>query len=159
MEMTPTPAAGKESHAVVQLRERHAPAVLRVERFRGEETVIVRPQSIVEICRFLMQESDLAFEMLTDLCGVHFLDRDYTYEVVYQLYSLKNNQRLRLKVRLAEDESVSSVTVVWPGAGWLEREAFDLVGIRFEGHPDLRRILMPEDYDEHPLRRDFPLSG
>ena len=159
MEVTPTPAAGEESHAVVRLRESHAPAVLRVEHFRGEETVIVKPQSIVEVCCFLKQESDLVFDMLTDLCGVHFLDRDYTYEVVYQLYSLRNNKRLRLKVRLAEDESVSSVTVVWPGAGWLEREAFDLVGIRFQGHPDLRRIQMPEDYDEHTLRRHFPLSG
>jgi NADH-quinone oxidoreductase subunit C len=159
MEMTPPPAAGAGSRAVARLRERHPTSVLEVGIFRGEETVIVQPRSIVEVCRFLKEEPALAFHMLSDLCGVHFLDRDYTYEVVYQLYSFKNNRRLRLKVRLGKGETVPSVTVVWPGADWLEREAYDLVGIRFEGHPDLRRILMPEDYDEHPLRRDFPLSG
>jgi len=157
--MTTPPAAGAESRAATRLRERYPASVLDVGSFRGEETVIVDPRAIVEACRFLKEEPDLAFSMLTDLCGVHFLDRDFTYEVVYQLYSFKNNRRLRLKVRLGKDEAVPSVTVVWPGANWLERAAYDLVGIRVEGHPDLRRILMPEDYDEHPLRRDFPLSG
>jgi NADH-quinone oxidoreductase subunit C len=87
------------------------------------------------------------------------MDRDYAYEVVYHLYSFKHNRRLRLKARLGPEERIASVTSVWSTADWHEREAYDLVGIVFEGHPDLRRILMPEDYDQHPLRRDFPLNG
>ena len=157
--MKPAPQAGAASRAVTLLRGRLPSAVLEVGRFRDEETLIASPGSIVEICRFLKQEPELAFHMLVDLCAVHFLDRDYAYEVVYQLYSFRNNQSLRLKIRLREDEAAPSVTAVWPGANWLEREAYDLVGVRFEGHPDLKRILMPEDYDLHPLRRDFPLSG
>jgi NADH:ubiquinone oxidoreductase subunit C len=89
----------------------------------------------------------------------HFLGRDYDFEVLYHLYSVQKNHRLRLKVRLRENDTVDSVTPVWPGANWPEREAYDLVGVRFHGHPDLRRILMWEGYPYHPLRKEFPLAG
>jgi NADH-quinone oxidoreductase subunit C len=147
------------SPALSGLRERWGLAIRETSEFRGEETVVVDPGSIVPVCRFLRDEETLRFAMLSDLCAIHYLDRDYAYEVVYLLYSFKLNRRLRLKVRLAEGGAVASVTPVWPAADWLERESYDLVGVRFEGHPDLRRILMPEDYDRHPLRRDFHLSG
>ncbi len=152
-------ARESESGAVARLRARFASAIREVQHFRDEETVLINPAAIVEVCRFLMESPELSFQFLSDLCGVHFLEREYTYEVVYHLYSFRNKQRLRLKVRLGPEGRVASVTPVWAGANWLEREAYDLVGIHFEGHPDLRRILMPEDYDQHPLRRDFPLSG
>jgi NADH-quinone oxidoreductase subunit C len=97
--------------------------------------------------------------MLADLTAIHFLDRDWEYEVLYHLYSFRSNSRLRVKVRLAETNHVATVTGVWSGADWQEREAFDMVGVVFDGHPDLRRILMPEDFEFHPLRRDFPLEG
>jgi NADH-quinone oxidoreductase subunit C len=142
-----------------RLRERHPEAVLEVAVFRNEVTVVVAREAIVEIARFLRDDPETSFDLLADLTGVHFLGRDYDLEVVYHLYSLANNHRLRLKVRLRETETVPSVVPVWPGANWQEREAFDLVGVRFQGHPDLRRIIMPEDYADHPLRKDFDVEG
>jgi NADH/F420H2 dehydrogenase subunit C len=150
---------GGGSPALQALRGSWAGAIRESSEFRGEETVVIDPASIVPVCRSLRDDEALQFAMLTDLCAIHYLDRDYTYEVVYLLHSFKLNRRLRLKVRLGQEAVVASVTPVWPAAEWMEREAYDLVGVRFEGHPDLRRILMPEDYDRHPLRRDFHLSG
>lgn len=144
---------------VERLKERFPEAVLDVAEFRGETTVVVATDAIVEIGRFLKDDPDSAFDMLTVVTGIHYLDREYDFEVLYHLYSLPKNHRLRLKVRLREGGTVPSVVPVWRGAGWMEREAYDLVGIRFRGHPDLRRIIMPEDYDGHPLRRDFDVEG
>jgi NADH-quinone oxidoreductase subunit C len=148
-----------EPLAVRKLRERLPACVLEVIEFRGEWTVIVPPADMVEACRALRDEPGLAMAFLADLCAVHFLDRDTEHEVVVLLHSFERNERIRLKCRLAPDESMPTLTGVFPGANWHEREAYDLVGVRFEGHPDLRRILMPEDYDAHPLRRDFPVKG
>jgi NADH/F420H2 dehydrogenase subunit C len=144
---------------VERLKSRFPDAVLAVEEFRGELTVMVPGARIVEIGRYLKDDPESDFNMLTDVIGVHFLERDYEHEVVYQLYSLEKNHRLRLRVRLQPGETVPSLTPVWPGANWPEREAFDLVGVRFHGHPDLRRIIMPEDYPDHPLRKDFDVEG
>jgi NADH/F420H2 dehydrogenase subunit C len=145
--------------AVDRLRERFPGAVLEVTEFRGEITVLVPAERIVEIGRFLRDDPETAFDLLSVVTGVHFLGRDHDYEVLYHLKSLGRNHRLRLKVRAREGEPVPSVTAVWPGAEWPEREAYDLVGVRFSGHPDLRRILMPEDYPAHPLRKDFDVEG
>jgi NADH-quinone oxidoreductase subunit C len=144
---------------VERLKERFPGAVLEVTEFRGELTALVPRERIVEIARFLKEDADAAFNLLTCVLGMHYLERDYDHEVVYELYSLEKNHRLRLKLRLKEGETVPSVTGVWPGANWPEREAFDMVGIRFQGHPDLRRIIMPEDYPDHPLRKDFDVEG
>jgi NADH-quinone oxidoreductase subunit C len=141
------------------LKTRFPGAVLEVTEFRGELTVLVPGEKIVEIGRHLRDDAEGDFSMLSGVVGLHFLERDYEHEVVYQLYSLEKNHRLRLKVKLRPGETVPSLTPVWPGANWPEREAFDLVGIRFQGHPDLRRIIMPEDYPDHPLRKDFDVEG
>ena len=149
---------GSEPREAEKIRERFGDALREVIYFRGEETLVVDPARIVEICRFLKEDPELDFDMLLDITGIHFLEREYSYEVVYLLLSLKRRQRLRLRARLGEEGEIDTVTGVWGTANWHEREAFDLVGIRFRGHPDLRRIIMPEDYVGHPLRKDFPLD-
>jgi NADH-quinone oxidoreductase subunit C len=154
--VTPSPVSEK---AAAALQSRFGADAPSVTVFRGEVTVVVAVSRIVEACRFLKLDPDLSFEMLSDLLGVHFLDKEWEYEISYMLYSLKNNCRLRLKVRLAETNHCPSVTPVWSGANWHEREAYDLVGIVFDGHPDLRRILMPDDFEYFPLRKDYPLEG
>jgi NADH/F420H2 dehydrogenase subunit C len=120
---------------------------------------VVSKDRLLDVARHLREDADAAFEMLTTVVGMHFLSGEHEHEVVYQLYSVSRNQRLRLKVKLRPGEVVASLTPVWPGANWLEREQYDLVGIRFQGHPDLRRIIMPEDYPDHPLRKDFDVEG
>jgi NADH-quinone oxidoreductase subunit C len=128
--------------------------------YRGELTILVRKDDIVRIARYLKDDPDLAFDLLKDVCGVDMLRPEARYEVVYHLYSLKIRSYLRLKVRVEEENAVvPTVTGVWPGAEWHERETYDMFGIKFSGHPDLRRLYMPEDFEHHPLRKDFPLMG
>jgi NADH-quinone oxidoreductase subunit C len=141
------------------LKERFPGAVLDACEFRGEITVVVARDGLIDVARFLRDDPSTAFDLLSVVTGTHFLERDYDYEVLYHLYSLTKNHRLRLKVRLREGDTVPSVTPLWPGANWPEREVYDLVGVRFTGHPDLRRIIMPEDYPDHPLRKDFDVEG
>ena len=149
---------GSEPREVEKVREKFGEALRDVVYFRGEETLVVDPGKIVEICRFLKEDPETDFNLLLDITGIHYLEREYSYEVVYLLLSLTRRKRLRLRVRLGEEGEIDTVVPVWGTANWHEREAFDLVGIRFRGHPDLRRILMPEDYQGHPLRKDFPLE-
>ena len=126
--------------------------------FRDEVTVIVDRAKIVEACRYF--KDDCAFDMLVDLSGVDNYGTDPRFEVVYELCSLTNRNHLRLKVSVPEDDLlVDSVTGVWRTADWHEREAFDMFGIRFRNHPNLKRILMWDGYPYHPLRKDFPLAG
>lgn len=145
------------------IRERIAKHVLSESAFRGETSFAVRAGSIVECCRVLRDE--LGFSFLADLTAVDYLTvRLPRYEVVYLLHRFGEdcgeNLRIRLKVGIGEDDpSVDSVTPVWAGADWLEREAYDMFGITFRGHPDPRRILMPEDYDGFPLRKDFDVRN
>lgn len=144
---------------VEKLREKNAAWVTEVIDAIGEVTVIVPTESIVEICLFLKNEH--GFDMLADLCGS---DRgpedDPRFEVNYHLFSTTHHNRLRLKVLLTEDDAkVGSVEPLWKTANWHERETFDLLGIVFENHPDLRRILLPSDFDGHALRKDYPLRG
>ncbi|CAN5463246.1 hypothetical protein BH18ACI1_BH18ACI1_00950 [soil metagenome] len=126
---------------------------------RGEITITVPPQSIVDVCWVL--KTKYGFDMLADLCGADLgPEEDPRFEVNYHLFSTKHYNRLRLKVLLSEDESnVPTVVTVWKTANWHERETFDLFGIVFDGHPDLRRILLPSDFDGHALRKDYPLRG
>jgi NADH-quinone oxidoreductase subunit C len=157
-ETAPAGAGGLEQ-VIAAIEGRLPGAVLATRQHRGETTAVVDPARIVEICRFLKEEPGLEYVFLVDLFGIHWMDRDYSYEVVYYLHSFRRSDRIRLKARLGEAGRIPTLTGVHPGANWHEREAFDLVGITFVGHPDLRRILMPEDYDANPLRKDFPMKG
>lgn len=144
---------------VEKLKENMAESVVDVIDAFGEVTVIIHRDSIVGVCEFFRDQNQ--FDMLADLCGA---DRgpedDPRFEVNYHLFSTVHYQRLRLKVLLTEDDArVRTVTNVWKTADWHERETYDLLGIKFDGHPDLRRILLPSDFDGHALRKDYPLRG
>jgi NADH-quinone oxidoreductase subunit C len=145
--------------AIKKLQEKFPNSILEVKTFRGEVNVTVQKRDIFEICKFLYSDSDLQYHVLTDLCGVDFFPEPPRFEVVYLLYSMKSNQRLRLKTKVGEAESVSSVESIWKAANWLEREVYDLFGIPFENHPDLRRILLWDGFEGYPLRKDFPVEG
>ena len=138
-------------------------AVLSVEADteRSEVSARVVADRIVEVARFLHDAPEAAFDHLTDICSADYPDDPERFEVIYHLHSLPHRRRIRLKARVTEENpTIPSITSVWKGAEFLEREVYDLMGIRFSGHPDLRRILMPEDYDEgYPLRKDFPTEG
>ena len=125
----------------------------------GDVTAIVARDAILDICNWLRTDDKMAFDMLSDLTAVDYLHRVPRFEVVYHLYSLRHGHRLRLRVPVEEgDEVVPSITSVWKSANWAEREVWDMFGIRFEGHPDLRRILMYEEFEGHPLRKDYPIQ-
>ena len=144
---------------VDKVKEKFPSSILDVATFRDELTVTVAKRDLCEICNFLYSDPDLQYRFLIDLCGVDFLPEIPRFQVVYFLYSMKNGQRLRLKVRVAEGESITSVESIWKAANWLEREVYDLFGISFENHPDLRRILLWDGYEGHPLRKDYPVEG
>jgi NADH-quinone oxidoreductase subunit C len=149
----------KTDLAVDKLREEFPNSVLEVTTFRGEVTITASKGEIFEVCKFLHSDPDLQYHMLTDLCGVDYFPKSPRFEVVYLLYSMKNNQRLRLKAKVGDTESIASVESVWKTANWLEREVYDLFGIPFTNHPDLRRILLWDGYEGNPLRKDFPVEG
>jgi NADH-quinone oxidoreductase subunit C len=118
----------------------------------------VRADSVAEVCEALRDDAETPFNYLSDLTCVHWPERDEApYEVVYNLYSISKNVRVRVKAAAGE-EGVETVTSVWPTANWMEREAYDLFGVTFRNHPDLRRLLLPKDWDGHPLRKDYPLE-
>jgi NADH-quinone oxidoreductase subunit C len=132
-------------------------AVLATHAQHGDATARVAPARLSELLRFLRDDADCAFEMLSDLTVVDRLGEQPRFEVVYHLYSVAKNHRVRLKVGVPEDEPVvASATALFASADWMEREAFDLYGIRFDGHPDLRRILLYDAFEGHPLRKDYP---
>jgi len=135
------------------------PAALEGGKFdRGELTLVIRPDRIVAVCEFLKAER--GYRYLSDVTAVDWYPSEPRFEVVYHLYCHERRERLRLKCRLSGGQpAIASVTPVWSAANWYEREVFDLFGIRFEGHPHLRRILMPEDWQGHPLRKDYPVTG
>ena len=148
------------SKAVVELLTRtFGGAILGTSSQHGDETVILDPQRWLEIHTFLLRDPACQMNMLTDLCGVDYPDREPRFEVVVHLYSLSKKHRLRTKALVGDAEGdgaeVASLTGVWVGATWLERETWDLFGIRFAGHPDLRRILLYPEFEGHPLRRDY----
>jgi NADH-quinone oxidoreductase subunit C len=144
--------------AIEQLRAQFPDAVLDVVEFRGELTARVAREKIGALCQFL--KTECAFDMLTDVSGVDNYGDDPRFEVDYLLYSFAHRRRLRLKVLVPEDDlTVDSVVGVWATADWHEREAFDMFGIRFRNHPNLKRILMWDGYPHYPLRKDFPLAG
>jgi len=155
----PKPSDASGHPLVKKLKDKFGQAIGEAVEFIGQLSVTVERQHIVAICDFLRTDLKTPFNYLSDLTCVHFPDRkEAPFEVVYNLFSITANERVRLKVRVNEQEGVESVTGVWPAANWLEREVFDLFGVHFAGHPDLRRLLLPPDWEGHPLRKDFPLE-
>jgi NADH-quinone oxidoreductase subunit C len=139
-----------------------ADVLLAEETFREQQFFCIKPEAILDVCRELFDYSDLEFRFLADITSVDWYGRpdeaQGRFEVIYNLYSLKHQYRFFIKVRLPGDKpEIQSLTPIWNGANWLEREIWDLMGINFLGHPDMTRILTPDDFDGHPLRRDYPL--
>lgn len=155
----PKPTDAADHPLVRKLKAQFNEAIGDASEFIGQLSIRVQRERIVEVCEFLKNDENAPFNYLSDLTCVHYPDRgDAPFEVVYNLFSIPANERVRLKVSTTEETSVDSVTGVWPAANWLEREVFDLFGIRFANHPDLRRLLLPPDWEGHPLRKDFPLE-
>jgi NADH-quinone oxidoreductase subunit C len=145
---------------VSKVKSKFPESILDASAFRGEITLHLQAEDILPICRFLHDDPELSFDYLTDLCGVDHYPREPRFQIVYHLCAMKNRRRLRLKVFLPDGPPrIASVVSVWKAANWLEREAFDMFGITFLGHPDLRRILLTPDWEGHPLRKDYPLRG
>ena len=137
--------------------------VIKEDKFRGDVSYFIKPESLYNVCEALLESSELDIKYLSDITSVDWLGHDEAkggrFGVIYNLYSLSKQYRFFIKVRLdGETPTIKSLTDLWAGANWMEREAFDLMGIVFEGHPDLKKILTPEDLEGHPLRKDFPLT-
>ena len=151
------------NEALQELRDHIAAAmgahVLGSEIRFGELMLRIEREAIVKVAKFLRDDTNCQFKMLVDLCGVDYPEREERFEVVYHLLSVTKNHRLRVRVCTDEEKPVPSVTGLWPVAGWLEREIFDLYGVLFDGNPDLRRILTDYGFRGHPFRKDFPLTG
>jgi len=147
--------------AAALLQEKFPDEVVEVVEFRGDTTIEVKPEHIVEIMTALKDGHDTGFKYLSMIAGMDYSPASPRFGVVYNLYSHKHHDRITLKARLADDlaPAIDSVAKVWSTAIWHEREAYDMMGIRFHGHPDLRRILMPSDWVGHPQRKDYPLKG
>ena len=149
------------THAQISdaISSRFGKAVRDRSEFRGALTLVLAPEALHQVCEFCRDE--LVFDLLLDISSIDHFEQEPRYELVYELYSLSHNLHLRLKTAAVGDDepSARSVCDIWPTANWHEREIWDMMGIRFPGHPDLRRIIMWEGYPYHPLRKDFPLAG
>lgn len=149
---------------LLRLTSTLGPGIVETHDHRGDHTAVVERSVILGALRFCRDDPDLQFNVLMDLTAVDYLkypEREFgpRFEVVYHLYSLPHNHRLRLKVRVEEDDArAPSAVPLWPIANWFEREVWDMFGIRFDGHPDLRRLLMYEEFEGHPLRKDYPVN-
>ena len=156
----PPPPADKVPPGFIAGLEAAIPgSVTGVSYWVGDWTVIVPSDKILEVARHLRDAPDAAFDLCTDVTATDWPPRAARFDLVYCLYSIRHRHRLRIKAKVADQQSVASVTPVWPAANWLEREVIDMFGIEFTGHPDPRRILMPEDWQGHPQRKDYPLEG
>jgi NADH-quinone oxidoreductase subunit C len=148
----------KTAEVVQQLRAQLGEVIVNEVHFMGEVTLEVRKEHLKDVLSFLKQAPEAGYEVLMDLTGVDYLEPVKQTEVVYWLHNPTNLERIRVTVFAGRDEMIPSVTDLWRGADWYEREVFDLFGVKFEGHPDLKRILMPDDWVGHPLRRDYALT-
>ncbi|MBZ5645904.1 MAG: NADH-quinone oxidoreductase subunit C [Acidobacteriia bacterium] len=150
---TPTPW---EHERVAKLRKQYGSGVKEASTYLGQNYVVVDKSIVHEVLRAMRDEEQ--FDYLVDATAVHYPKREETqFDIVYVLYSFPKNERMRVKTQLKEGEAVASAVPLWPAANWLERECYDMFGIRFEGHPDLRRILLPDEWKGHPLRKDHSI--
>ena len=149
---------------LARLGARLGGGVLDTHQYRGDHTAVLAREALAEALLFCRDDGELSFDLLMDLTAVDYLkfpgrEDGPRFDVVYHLYSTSKNHRVRLKVRVEEDDAVvPTATGLWPIANWLEREVWDMFGVRFEGHPDLRRLLMYEEFVGHPLRKDYPIN-
>jgi len=148
------------SNQIDRINSKYEGVVLDSHDFRGDQTITVQKNTLIDLFKFLRDDPDLDFKFLMDLTAVDYLNRkENRFEVVYHFYSLKHNDRLRVKVPVSEDDcTIDSVSSLWKTANWYEREVWDLYGIKFNGHPDMRRILLYEEFKGHPLRKDYPIN-
>lgn len=143
-----------------KLKEKFPEINFEISEFRDEVTILFDKKNIVEVCHFLKEDEELQYKLCEDITAIDWAKRVDRYSVVYHIFSLKNNTRLALKVNVDESDcSVDSVSSIWKTANWHERETYDMYGITFNNHPDLRRMYMPEEFEYYPLRKDFPLLG
>ena len=142
-----------------RVKARFGAAITEAVATLGQQVIRVEKTAYVDLCRFLRDAEGARFDMCNDLTAVHWPERKgEEFDIVVNLYSVANNRRIRVKVAIADGEACPSVTPLWSGADWLEREVFDMFGIRFDGHPDLRRILLPPDWPGHPLRKEYAIE-
>ena len=143
-----------------KLKKQFSEIDFELSEYLDELTIKLPKEHIVNVCEFLKKDSDLEFLLCLDITAIDWAKRKNRFTVVYHIYSFKNNFRLRLKADVDESDcTIDTVSSVWKGADWQERETYDMYGIKFNDHPDLRRMYMPEDFEYHPLRKDFPLMG
>ena len=149
-----------DSDQIDKINSKYKGVILDTHNFRGDQTFTVQKNVLIDLFKFLRDDPELDFKFLMDLTAVDYLNRkDNRFEVVYHFYSLKHNHRLRVKVPVSEDDcTIDSVSSLWKTANWYEREVWDLYGIKFNGHPDMRRILLYEEFKGHPLRKDYPIN-
>jgi NADH-quinone oxidoreductase subunit C len=149
----------KESILIQMLKQRFADGIIATTLLRNEVTHLVTKAALLSMCEFLKTDPDLQMNYLVDVIGVDYAPAVPRFEIVYHLYSIPQRHRIRLKVKVEEGASLPTVTGIWPAADFPEREAYDMYGIIFDGHPNLERIYMPHDWEGFPLRKDYPLRG
>ena len=155
----PKPIDASNNPLVERLKSQFNGAVVEAFEFLTQLSIRIEAGRILEVCDFLKRDHEIPFNYLSDLTCVHFPQRaDAPFDLIYNLYSIPANERVRLKVATDDKTAVESVTSIWPAANWMEREVYDLFGISFKGHPDLRRLLLPSDWEGHPLRKDYALE-
>ena len=156
----PPPPAGIAQPAFIASLDAAVPGgVLQVSYWVGDWTVIAPASQILDVARHLYDAPDGSFDLCSDVTATDWPPRAERFDIIYCLYSTRHRHRVRVKVRAADGQPVPSVTGIWPSANWLEREVYDMFGVNFVGHPDRRRILMPENWQGHPQRKDYPLEG
>ena len=156
----PAPPAGTQLPAFISALQTAIPdGVTQVSFYVGDWTVIVPATKLLDVARFLRDAPDIGFDFCSDVTASDWPTRAQRFDVIYCLFSTRHRKRVRVKVRAAESEPVPSVCAIWPAANWLEREVYDLFGVHITGHPKLTRILMPDDWQGHPQRKDYPLEG
>ena len=144
-----------------KIKQEFPDQVIEVVEFRDQVSVIIKRDRNFQVCKYLHDDALMSFDHLKDLCGVDYLNKkEVRFEVVYNLYSTRHHHMIRLRAEVPEnDPTIQSVTSIWAGANCHEREGYDMFGIQFNGHPDMKRILLPEDWEGYPLRKDYPLKG
>jgi NADH-quinone oxidoreductase subunit C len=145
---------------IEKLKENFSESIEKIEEYRDDLSISINSEKLLQVCNFLKSDPELQFIMCKDITAIDWAKKDYRFEVVYHIYSFKLNYTLRLKTKIKDpDEGIESAYSVWQSANWYERETYDMYGIKFKNHPDLRRMYMPEYFEYYPLRKDFPLLG